>query len=121
MCFQGSQMLFAQLMAGWRGKGGSRWLEYPFHKSHHIIRGQPSKLAAWIGENLGQELQIPPKWDVEWSQWTVGELNAILENNLVPSHRGKKHLRTFGCIQWECELYMCGTVEGPRHDAIRLI
>jgi hypothetical protein len=35
--------------------------------------------------------------------WTVGELNAILDNNLVPGTRG--HLRTFGCIQWESELF----------------
>jgi hypothetical protein len=78
------------------------WLEYPFCKSHPIIHWLPSKLAAWIGENYGQELLIPPKLDVEW---TAGELNAILENNLVPSHGGKGQLRTFGCIQWECELY----------------
>jgi hypothetical protein len=30
---------------------------------------------------------------------TAGELNAILENNLVPSNGGKGQLRTFGCIQ----------------------
>ena len=80
---------------------GQGWIEYPFCKSHPIIRWLPSKLAAWIGENFGQELQIPPKRDVEW---TAGELNAILENNLVPSHGGKGQLRTFGCIEWECEL-----------------
>ena len=45
---------------------------------------------------------IPPKRNLEW---TAGELNAILENNLVPSHNGKGQLRTFCCIQWECELY----------------
>ena len=78
------------------------WLEYPFRKSHPIIRWLPSKLAEWIGENYGQELQIPAKRDMEW---TAGELNAILENNLVPSQGGKGQLRTFGCIQWECELY----------------
>ena len=78
------------------------WLEYPYRKSHPILRWLPSKLAAWIGENFGQELRIPPKRDLEWS---VGELNAILENNLVPNHGGKGQLRTFGCIQWECELY----------------
>ena len=44
---------------------GPRWLEYPFRKSHPIIRLLPSKFAAWIGENFGQELQIPPKRDVE--------------------------------------------------------
>ena len=73
-----------------------QWLEYPFRKFHPIIRWLPTKLAAWIGENYGQELQIPPKRDVEW---TAGELNAILENNLVPSHGGKGQLRTFCCIE----------------------
>jgi hypothetical protein len=82
--------------------GSATWLEYPYRKSHPILRWLPSKLAAWIGENFGQELRIPPKRDLEWS---VGELNAILENNLVPNHGGKGQLRTFGCIQWECELY----------------
>jgi hypothetical protein len=38
-------------------------------------------------------------------EWTAGELNAILENNLVPSYGGKGQLRIFYCIQWECELY----------------
>ena len=60
------------------------------------------ELAAWISENFEQELCIPPKRD---QKWTVGELNAILENNLVPNHGGKGQLRTFGCIQWECKLY----------------
>ncbi len=50
-----------------------QWLEYPFRKSHPIVRWLPTKLDAWIGENLGQELQIPPKRDAEW---TAGELNG---------------------------------------------
>jgi hypothetical protein len=29
------------------------------------------------------------------------ELNAILENNLVPSHGGKGQLRILGCIEWD--------------------
>jgi hypothetical protein len=61
-----------------------------------------SKLAAWIGKNYGQQLQIPPKRNLEW---TAGELNAIQENNPIPSHNGKGQLRTFSCIQWECALY----------------
>ncbi len=80
------------------------WLEYLFHKSHQILPWLPTKLAAWIGENFGQELGIPPKSDAEW---TAGELNAILENNLIPSHDSKGQFRTFCCIHWECELY-CG-------------
>ena len=34
------------------------WLEYPYRKSHPILRWLPSKLAAWIGENFEQELHI---------------------------------------------------------------
>ena len=81
---------------------GPAWLEYQFRKSHPILRWLPSKLATWIGENFGQKLGIPPKC---YAEWTAGELNAILENNLVPSHGGKGQLRTFCCIQWECERY----------------
>ncbi len=76
------------------------WLEYPFRKSDPILRCLLTKLAAWIADNFGQELGIPPKSDAEWNV-----LNAILENNLVPSHGGKGQLRTFCCNQWECELY----------------
>ncbi len=77
-------------------------LEYPFRRVHPILRWLQSKLATWIGENFGQELCIPRKIGLEW---TVGELNANLENNLVFTHNGRGQLRTFCCIQWECELY----------------
>jgi hypothetical protein len=80
----------------------SAWLEYPFCKSHPILSWLPSKLAAWISYNHGQELGIPPKGCLEW---TAGEFNAILENNLVLSQGGKGQLWTFCCIQWECECY----------------
>ncbi len=79
------------------------WLEYLFRKSRTTLCWLPSKLAAWISDNHGQELDIPPKGSLKW---TAGELNVILENNLVPSHGGKDQLRTFCCIQWECE--RCG-------------
>jgi hypothetical protein len=64
------------------------WLEYPFCKFHPIFRWLPSKLGAWISYNHGHELGIPPKCGLEWR---AGEfkLNAILENNLIPSQRGK--------------------------------
>ncbi len=62
------------------------WLEYPFCRVHPILRWLPSKLATWIGGNFGQELCIPPKQGLEW---TMGELNAILESNLVPNHNGR--------------------------------
>ena len=51
--------------------------------------------------------------------WTVGELNTILENNLVPGSKG--HLCTFGCIEWESELFngrpksRCYPFDLPKH------
>jgi hypothetical protein len=80
------------------------WLEDPFRRVHPILRWLPSKLATWIGENFGQELCIPLK-RLGGLEWTVGEWNVILENNLVPSQNGRGQLRTFCCIQWEWELY----------------
>ena len=77
------------------------WVTYPYREAHPILRWLPSKLAEWIGDNYGAALGIPPKHHADG--WTVGELNAILDNNLVPGTHC--HLRTFGCIQWESELF----------------
>ncbi len=55
-----------------------------------VPRWLPSKLAAWIIEKHRHELGIPPKSSLKWT--TAGELNAILNNNLVPSHGGKGQL-----------------------------
>ena len=60
----------------------------------------PTKLAEWIGLNLGDELGIPQK---QGSLWTASELNAIITGNLIGGDHG--HLQTFGCIQWECERF----------------
>ena len=78
-------------------------LEYEYSKSHPILRWLPSKLAEWIGDNYIMELSIPARADTTSIKWCMDELNAILENNLVSSAKGQ--LRTFGCIQWECELF----------------
>ena len=77
------------------------WVTYQYREAHPILRWLPSKLAEWIGDNYGAALGIPPKQHADG--WTVGELNAILDNNLVPGTHG--HLRTFGCIQWESDLF----------------
>ena len=61
-----------------------------------------TKLAEWIGANLCEELNIPGK---EGPLWTAEELNAIITGNLVGGPHG--HLHTFGCIQWENELFNC--------------
>ena len=78
------------------------WVTYPYRTAHPILRWLPSKLAEWIAENLGQKLAIPAK---HGDKWTVEELNNILVNNLVPTGPNGGQLRTFGTIQWECELY----------------
>ena len=72
------------------------WVTYRYRTSHPILRWLPSKLAEWLAENLAEELAIPAKLG---DKWTVEELNTVLERNLVSD------LRTFGAIQWECELY----------------
>jgi hypothetical protein len=71
------------------------WLEYPFRRVHPILCWLLTKLATWIGENFGQELCFTPK---RGRKWTAGELNAILESNLVPNHNGKGQLGTVCCI-----------------------
>jgi len=89
------------------------WLEYPFRKSHPILRWLPTKLrlAAWISENFGQELGIPSKSEAEW---TVGELNAIMENNLVPAMAAKDSFEPFAVFSGNVN----STADGPRHGAI---
>ena len=56
-----------------------------------------------IWENYASDLGIPLKTDL--SKWNPAEVNTILKQNLVPCRHGTGHLRTFGCIQWEWELF----------------
>jgi hypothetical protein len=62
----------------------------------------PTKLAEWIGENMQDELGFPDKRDP--NKWSVSELNDILRKHLVRDRKGCS-LRTFGCVEWESELY----------------
>jgi len=78
------------------------WVTYPYRTAHTVLRWLPSKLAEWIAENYGQDLLIPAK---SGDKWSVEELNNILVKNLVPCGQNGGHLRTFGTIQWECDLY----------------
>jgi hypothetical protein len=57
-------------------------------------------MAEWIDANLSAELLIPEK---KGDKWTAAELNSILINNVVRGLHG--HLRTFGGIKWECNLF----------------
>ena len=63
----------------------------------------------WIGANHSDDLRIPDKAEDKWS---ATELNNIVLNNIVRGTHG--HLRTFGGIKWECELFN----EDPRLDVI---
>jgi hypothetical protein len=75
------------------------WMLYEYRTAHLVLCWLLTKLAEWIGANLSEGLLIPDKTD---DKWTAAELNSILLNNVV---RGPYcHLRTFGGIQWECDL-----------------
>ena len=76
---------------------GPEYITYAYRTAHPVLRWLPTKLAEWIGANLGDEL--PKRGDL----WTAAELNAIITGNLVGGPHG--HLHTFGCIQWECDLF----------------
>jgi hypothetical protein len=76
------------------------WLSYEYRTAHPVLRLLPTKMAEWKGANLSAELLIPEK---KRDKWTAAELNSILINNVV---RGPLvHLRTFGGIKWECDLF----------------
>ena len=79
---------------------GQEYLTYAYRTTHPVLRWLPTKLAEWIGANLCDELDIPAK---RGALWTADELNAIITGNLVGGPHG--HLRTFGCIQWESDLF----------------
>jgi hypothetical protein len=84
-----------------------------------LLKHIPSCISAADIEQLLQDIPVQPPvvvpartvqeaiaaGDLPPLDVDAARLNAILENNLVPSHNGKGQLRTFGCIQWECELY----------------
>ena len=79
------------------------WLEYIYRTAHPVLRWLPTKLAEWIGENLQEELGFPDKADKRaepGSGWTPAELNSILQDHVVDGA-----LTTFGCVEWESELF----------------
>ena len=81
------------------------WLEYAYHKHHHdpVLQWLPTKLAEWITNNMQDELGFPDKADPRRG-WTPAELNSILQNHVVRNRDGCA-LTTFGCVEWESELY----------------
>ena len=79
------------------------WLEYVYRTSHPVLRWLPTKLAEWIGENLQEALGFPDKADPRRG-WTPEELNNILDRHVVRDRNGCL-LLTFGCLEWESEIY----------------
>ncbi len=70
----------------------------------------PKLQAIYAGKLNKQSIQVISTYDIIYNvicsyMIYAGELNAILESNVVPNHNGKGQLRTFCCIQWECGLY----------------
>jgi hypothetical protein len=79
-----------------------KWLEYIYRTAHPALRWLPTKLAEWIGENMQDELGFPDKADQRaepGSGWTPAELNHIL------THVVDGALTTFGCVEWESDLF----------------
>jgi hypothetical protein len=85
------------------GFSSPQWLEYTYRTAHPVLRWLPTKLAEWIGENLQEELGFPDKADMRaqpGSGWTPAELNNILQAHVVDGA-----LTTFGCMEWESDLF----------------
>ena len=79
------------------------WLQYAYRKHHPALQWLPTKLAEWIANNMQDELGFPDKADPRRG-WTPAELNSILQNHVVRDRNGCA-LTTFGCVEWESELY----------------
>lgn len=71
---------------------------YKYRKD--ILQWLPTKLALYLAENYSEELNLRPK---SGSQWSVGELDRILYENIVEVGGG--HLRTFSTLEYEHENY----------------
>jgi hypothetical protein len=94
-------------------------LEYFYRAGHPVLRWLPTKLAEWIGENLQEALGFPDKADRRarpGTGWTHDELNRILQAHVVDGS-----LTTFGCVEWESELFKgvmcarCYPFNMPKH------
>ena len=73
-----------------------------YHKHNHVLQYLPTKLAEWIGQNMQDKVGFDDEKDS--NTWTVSKLNNILKAHVV-CDRNSCSLRTFGCLEWESELY----------------
>jgi hypothetical protein len=82
-----------------------QWLEYIYRTAHPVLRWLPTKMAEWMGENMQDQprLGFPDKADQRaepGTGWTPAELNNILTAHVVDCA-----LTTFGCVEWESQLF----------------
>ena len=79
------------------------WLGYVNRTAHPALRWLTTKLADWIVENMQNELGFADKAyrrAVPGPGWTPAELNNILQAHVMDGA-----LTTFGCVEWESELF----------------
>lgn len=81
------------------GSNGNDSAAYRYAQEHPILRFLPTKLGEFIGDNYGEELNLPLAQLKERNLWTVSGLNYILTNVLVGD------LLVFGAIEHESELF----------------
>jgi hypothetical protein len=67
-----------------------------YRTAHPVLRWLPTKLAEWIGENLQDDLGFPDKADGSGTGWT----KYLLHDHVVDGA-----LTTFGCMEWESDLF----------------
>ena len=107
MTTQDSPVKFAQTRISHDNLGQLSFVyrkHHPAYRKHHpALQWLPTKLAEWIANNMQDELGFPDKADPRRG-WTPGELNSILQNHVVRNRDGCA-LTTFGCVEWESELY----------------
>ncbi len=103
------------------GASPPKWLEYIYQTAHPTLRWLPTKLAEWIGENMQEELGFPDKADKReepGTGWTPAELNQILHYHVVAGE-----LTTFGCVEWQSQLFrgvMCAGMSWPNGHGVGL-
>ena len=76
-------------------------VRYPYSTAHPTLCCLWHEV--WLAEN--QELTVEQELAIPAKNWGLEELNMIILKNLVASGLNGGLLRTFGSIQWQCELY----------------
>lgn len=84
-----------------------RWAAYKWRTAQPLLQYLPTKLAQFLGNNMSRQLGIDSQAlnpSLEPEGWTVSAMNKILRDHVIRGQDGN-HLRVFGGIQWENELF----------------